>query len=101
MSKRRREANQDELPTTVQGYKKSSKYIIESLLTPYDYVPETANAIGLFKAEDPVYMRSQVLRLESRNTWRHTHMRKIKGDERPRRVISRNVGGIQRSIELF
>ena len=101
MSKRKSESDDSSLPATIQGYKKSKKYITESLLTPYDFIPDNVRMIGVFRSEDPVYLRSQVIRLESRNTWRHSHMRKLKPSARPVRVISRNVGGIQRSIELF
>jgi hypothetical protein len=101
MPKRKKLSDEDLLPTTIQAYKKSSKYIVESLLTPYDFVPENAKVVGFLNSDDPVYKRSQIVRLESRNTWRHTHMRRIKADERPLRVISRHVGGISRTIELF
>lgn len=101
MSKRRREPEGNELPVSVQGYKRSEKYIIESLLTPYDWLPENPRVIGLFRAEDPVYLRREVVRLNSASTWKNSHMRQIKENEKPLRVISRNVGGIQRTVELF
>jgi hypothetical protein len=101
MPKRKDIEPAETLPSTVQAYKKSPRYILESILTPYDYLPDDVKILGLFQANDPVYLRSQIVRLESRNTWRHTHMRRIKAEERPKRVISRNVGAIQRSIELF
>jgi hypothetical protein len=101
MSKRRKESDAIDLPTTVQGYKKSEKYIIDSLLTPYDWVPDNIKVVGLFRAEDPVYLRKDIFRLNSASTWRYSHMRQIMKDQKPLRVISRNVGGIQRTIELF
>jgi hypothetical protein len=37
----------------------------------------------------------------SKNQWRNQFNRIIKDKERPTRVISRDVGGVQRTIELF
>jgi hypothetical protein len=98
---KRRTGKGIDFPTTVQGFKRSEKYILESQLTPYDYVSPDARAVGLFRAEDAVYLCKDITKLKSANTWRHTHMRAIKHGESPRRVIRRNVGGLQRAIELF
>lgn len=101
MPKRHIDDSEESFPTTRQGFRKSSKYILESMLTSYDYVPETVRPVGLFESTDQVYLRCKIIELKSRNTWRHSHMRLIKKDEKPLRVISRTVGGVQRSVDLF
>ena len=100
MSKRERDHPGDLLPSSRQAFKKS-KYILESMLTPYMFVPHGVEPIGIFEGDDQIYLRSKVKELRSRHSWRHKYMRAILSNEKPTRVISRQVGGVSRSVELF
>lgn len=89
------------IPSTVLGFKQSSVYIIESLLTPYDYILPGTDPIGLFNGQEIIYARTNVLTLKSKHSWKTSHNRQILQDQKPVRVISRDVGGVQRTIDLF
>jgi len=89
------------IPNTVAGFKSSTQYIIESLLTRCDFVPANVKPCGLFQGNEQIYRRADVIQLKSASHWRNKFSRDISETERPLRVISREVGGIQRTIELF
>lgn len=89
------------LPETVAGFKKSKDYILESLLTSYDLVESEAKPCGLFRGQDLVFHRSDVKVLHSKQTWDGRMSRSIKTGEIPARVISRTVGGVARTLELY
>jgi hypothetical protein len=71
------------------------------MLTPYMFVPQGVEPIGLFEGDDQIYLRSKVKELRSRHSWRYKFMRGILPEESPTRVISRQVGAVSRSVELF
>lgn len=100
MSKRDRDDPSGLLPSSRQAFKKS-KFILESMLTPYMCVPHDVEPIGLFEGDDQIYLRSKVKELRSRHSWRYKFMRGVLPDESPIRVIRRQVGGVTRSVELF
>lgn len=89
------------VPTSVAGFKNSDKYILESQLTRYDYIPPDVKARGLFQGNEPFYERQHVVHLRSAAQWRGKFNRSIREGEKPTRVVSRDVAGIQRTIELF
>ena len=91
----------DNLPTSLLGFKSSKEFILESLLTPYHFIPQTVEACGIFNGRDLIFRRSQVVDLLSRQSWRAKHMRSAKEGEKPTRIIRKRVGGIERTIELF
>lgn len=103
MSSKKRpvEAEVMNLPASREGFRKNKNYILDSLLTPYDFVPQEVEPCGLFNGRDLIFRRHEVTRLESSNSWKSKHMRMIKEGERPIRVIRREVGGTTRTIELF
>ena len=94
-------SNEAGVPTSVAGFKQSSKFILESQLTPYDYIPPHVEARGLFQGGEPFYDRAEIIHLRSTAQWRNKFNRSIREGEKPQRVISREVGGIQRTIELY
>ena len=89
------------LPSSREGFRKSKDFILESLLTPYHFIPTDVEACGLFNGRDLIFRRNQVVNLQSINSWKSKHMRRIKALEKPVRIISKRVGGIDRRIELF
>ena len=104
-SKRRKQSSREcdgsGVPSSVAGFKQCKLYILESQLTPYDYIPSDVKARGLFQGTEPFYERQHVVHLRSAAQWRGKYNRSIRDDEKPTRVISRDVAGVQRTIELF
>ena len=89
------------LPSTRAGFKRSTVYILDSQLTSYDYLPDTVVPCGMFNGQEFVYLRSNVVRLKSKQSWRDKHLRQIIAAEKPLRVISRDVGGVARTLDLY
>ncbi|KAF4674426.1 hypothetical protein FOL46_004988 [Perkinsus olseni] len=57
------------LPKSVEGFKNSGTYILESQLTRFDSLVDTARPVGVFSGRDPIYLRKDVLRLRSESQW--------------------------------
>jgi hypothetical protein len=94
-------ASESGIPVSVAGFKQSDKYILESQLTPYDYIPSHVTAKGLFQGGEPFYDRTEIVHLFSVAQWRNKFNRSIREGEKPQRVISRDIAGVQRTIELY
>ena len=86
-------------PNTISEFKKSKEYILESLLTKYDYIESNVVPCGIFQGRDLVYYRKDVERLRSKSTWSNKLCRDIIKDAKPARVISKS--GVSRPVELF
>jgi hypothetical protein len=93
--------HQSVLPSTVAGFKRSHVYILDSLLTPYDFVPTDVKPCGLFQGNELVYYRSDIVRLRSKQSWNTKFSKCITEHQKPTRIIQKDVGGISRTIELF
>ena len=89
------------IPTSAAGFKQSDQFVLESQLTSYDYLPPNIDAVGLFQGSVPFYERRHVVHLRSASQWKNKFNRSIREGERPMRVISRDVAGVQRTVELF
>lgn len=76
------------LPRSVEGFRNSATYILESQLTKFDILTDTARPVGLFSGKDPFYLRKDILRLKSESQWERRGMVVKEGTEDCRRVIS-------------
>lgn len=89
------------VPSNLAGFKRSKEYIVESLLTSTDYIPESAEPIGVYNGNENIYLRSDVSKLRSAQNWKSGYSRKIKDDQRPMRIIQKDIGGVSRTLQLF
>lgn len=89
------------LPSTVAGYRRSRTFILDSLLSAYDYIPSEVAPCGIFQGGELVYRRSDIVPLRSSQSWKTKYSRTSRPGERPIRVIQKDVGGVSRTLELY
>ncbi|KAF4678288.1 hypothetical protein FOL47_000016 [Perkinsus chesapeaki] len=76
------------LPRSIEGFRNSTTYILDSQLTKFDHLKEAARPVGVFSGRDPIYLREDVERLRTESQW-----------ERRGMVLRSDAGSCKRTLE--
>nr|QDO16487.1 DNA repair protein XPC [Crypthecodinium cohnii] len=83
-----RRAKREPIPTSKAAFKRHATYILDSQLRPQDMLwPATAKPVGLFRGQEKVWLRANVLELRTSTQWRRLG-RVVKHGEEPTKVLN-------------